>query len=148
MTRNHAHFVERFIRTFKMMLRKRIDNDIKQGKDNIQWADYIFQVMLTYNNKNEHNSINMTPNEAIKPDKQFDVKLNLELKAKRDRKYPPLAVGDRVKIMLKYSKGKKEHNPTYSDTKYEIEKIEEKNGLTFYYVNGRMRLKNEILKTT
>ena len=32
MTRNHAHFVERFIRTFKMMLRKRIDNDIKQGK--------------------------------------------------------------------------------------------------------------------
>ena len=88
MTRNHAHFVERFIRTFKMMLRKRLDNDIKQGKDNIledirrgeapsrQWVDYIFQIMLTYNNKNEHNSINMTPNEATKEDKQIDVKLN------------------------------------------------------------------------
>ena len=70
MTRNHAHFVERFIRTFKMMLRKRLDNDIKQGKDNIQWADYIFQIMLTNNNKNEHNSINMTPAEATKEDKQ------------------------------------------------------------------------------
>ena len=41
MTRNHAHFVERFIRTFKMMLRKRLDNDIKQGKD-IQWVDYAY----------------------------------------------------------------------------------------------------------
>ena len=50
--------------------------------------------------------------------------------------------------MLKYSKGKKEHNPLYSDMKYKIEKIEEKNGLTFYTVNGRPRLRNEILKTT
>ena len=39
---------------------------------------------------------------------------------------------------------KKEHDPLYSDTKYEIEKIEEKNGLKLYYVNGRMRLRNEI----
>ena len=133
MTRNHAHFVERFIRTFKMMLRKRIDNDIKQGKDNIQWADYIFQVMLTYNNKNEHNSINMTPSEATKEDKQLDVKLNLELKAKRDRKYPELKIGDEVKIMLKYSKGKKEHNPLYSDMKYDVEKIEERQGFKIVY---------------
>ena len=49
--------------------------------------------------------------------------------------------------MLKYSKGKKEHNPLYSDMKYKIEKIEEKNGLTFYNVNGRPHLRNEILKT-
>ena len=48
--------------------------------------------------------------------------------------------------MLKYSKGKKEHNPLYSDMKYEIEKIEEKNNLKFYYVNARMRLRNELLK--
>ena len=90
----------------------------------------------------------MTPNEATKEDKQLDVKLNLELKAKRDRKYPELKIGDEVKIMLKYSKGKKEHNPLYSDMKYKIEKIEEKNSLKLYYVNGRPRLRNEILKTT
>ena len=46
--------------------------------------------------------------------------------------------------MLKQSKGKKEHNPNFSDSKYEIEKIEEKKGLT--YVNGRMRLRNELMK--
>ena len=28
--------------------------------------------MLTYNNKNEHNSINMTPAEAIKEDKALE----------------------------------------------------------------------------
>ena len=48
--------------------------------------------------------------------------------------------------MLKYNKMRKEHNPLYSDMKYEIEKIEEKNGLTFYYVNERMRLRNELMK--
>ena len=83
----------------------------------------------------------MTPAEARKDDNQLDVKLNLELKAKRYRIYPELKIGDKVKIMLKYNKMKKEHDPLYSDTKYEIEKIEEKNGLTFYYVNGSMRLK-------
>ena len=48
--------------------------------------------------------------------------------------------------MLKYSKFRKERNPLYSDMKYEIEKVEEKHGLKFYTVNGRERMKNELLK--
>ena len=67
------------------------------------------------------------------------------MKAKRDRKYPDFKVGRKVKRKLKYNKMKKEHDPLYSDMKYEIEKLEEKNGLTFYYVNGRPRLRNELL---
>ena len=35
-TRGHPHFVERFIRTFKDMLFKRVDADKKKGKANIQ----------------------------------------------------------------------------------------------------------------
>ena len=65
-TRNHAHVVERFIRTFKSMLRKRINDDIKQGKDNIQWHNYIFPIMFTYNNKYEHSTTRLTPSEATK----------------------------------------------------------------------------------
>ena len=87
-TRNHAHAVERCIRTFKLMLRQRINGDIKQGKDNIQWHDYIFPIMLTYNNKHEHTATKMTPSEAAKEDNAFDAKLNMLLKAKRNRKYP------------------------------------------------------------
>ena len=101
MTRNHAHFIERFIRTFEMMLRKRIDGngvaiggtaadaDIKQGRD-IQWIDYIFQIMLTYKNNNENSAIEMTPNEATKPDNAPEAEINMKLKARRDRTYPDL----------------------------------------------------------
>ena len=65
MTRIHAHFVERCIRTFKMMLRKRIDDDMQQGKE-VQWYSYICPILLTYNNKNEHSTVGITPNEATK----------------------------------------------------------------------------------
>ena len=47
--------------------------------------------------------------------------------------------------MLQYDKCKKEHQPTYSDLKYEIEKIQEKHGLKLYTVNNRERLRNELL---
>ena len=46
-TRNHAYFAERFIRTFKMMIRQRIEHDVKQGAKHIQWHNYIYPVMLT-----------------------------------------------------------------------------------------------------
>ena len=145
-TRSHARFIERFIRTFKMMLRKRIDNDLKQGYKNIQWHNYIYPVMLTYNNKKEHSTIEMKPSEAIKEDNQLMAKMNIISKAKRGSMYPPLEVGNKVKILLKYDKFHKEHMPKFSDNKYEVEKIEEVKGLKFYIVNGRPRLRNEILK--
>ena len=68
------------------------------------------------------------------------------MKAKRNRKYPDLAIADKVKIMLKYDKFNKEHSPTYSDLKYDIENIEEKHGIKLYTVNGRQRLRKELLK--
>ena len=146
MTRNHAHFVERFIRTFKIMLRKRIDYDMQQGKE-VQWHDYIFPILLTYNNKNEHRATGITPNEATKEDKQLEVKMSLEMKAKHSRPYPDIQLGDLVKIMLKYNKTRMEHNPLYSKTKYEVENIQEKHGSRLYEVNGRMRLRNELMKS-
>ena len=50
-TRGHPAFSERFIRTFKDKLFKRVETDEKKGKDNIQWTDYILEIMLTYNKK-------------------------------------------------------------------------------------------------
>ena len=55
-TRNHPAFAERFIRTFKDKLFKRVENDEKKGKANIQWIDYITEIMLTYNNKDIHSA--------------------------------------------------------------------------------------------
>jgi len=59
-TRNHAHFVDKWIRTCNSMLREKINDDIKGGV-NAQWHNYIFPIMLTYNNKNEHAAAKMTP---------------------------------------------------------------------------------------
>jgi hypothetical protein len=73
-TKTHAHFVERFIRTFKDALYKRIDNG--KDKDNIQWRDYMFEVLLTYNNKLKHDSHGFTPAEASKRENSMDVKMN------------------------------------------------------------------------
>ena len=48
-TRSHAPVAERAIRTFKSMMYKRIDADIKKDKST-QWYEYIYPVLLTYNN--------------------------------------------------------------------------------------------------
>ena len=69
----------------------------------------------------------------------------MEVKARRDRRYPELKVGDRVKIMLKFNQFKTEHNPIYSDMTYEIGKIEEKHGLKLYTVDGCQRLRDELI---
>ena len=74
-TRTHAHFVERFIRTFKDALYKRIDNE--KDKSNIQWTDYICEILLTYNNKLTHDSHRFTPADAAKRENSMDVKMNL-----------------------------------------------------------------------
>ena len=100
-TRGHPAFAERFIRTFKDKLFKRVENDEKKGKNIIQWIDYITEILLTYNNKDVHSATGLTPNEARKERNEFRAKLNVSVKAKKERLYPSLEVGDRVKIMRK-----------------------------------------------
>ncbi len=88
----HAPVAERAIRTIKNMIYKRVD---ASGQ---KWHEVLYAVLLTYNNKNIHSTINMTPNEARKDHNNFHVKLNLELKAKFIRKYPNIAIGSMVKV--------------------------------------------------
>jgi len=103
-TRTHAHFAERMIRTFKSMLYKRIDNG---KKENPQWHDYIYQILLTYNHRMIHSATGVSPKDALLKDKEVDVKLRMENHAKKNRKYPKLGVGDKVKIYTKRKKGEK-----------------------------------------
>ena len=44
-TRAHPNFSERAIRTFKDLLYRRVDADEKKGKNNIQWTDYLFEIL-------------------------------------------------------------------------------------------------------
>ena len=147
-TRAHANFSERAIRTFKDMLYKRVEADEKKGKNNIQWTDYIFEILLTYNNKMEHSAIKMTPKEAMKEKSELKAKQNMTRQATRTRKYPEISVGDKVKIYRKRKQGEKERVSIWSKETYEVERIEERNNQSNFYVKGNNRpyLRFELLK--
>lgn len=91
-TRTHAWVVERFIRTLKNMINLRIRNTTKS------WKDVLFEVLLTYNNKEVHSSTGLTPAEAKLKKNTLQVKLNLELQRISKRKYPEIKVDDEVKL--------------------------------------------------
>lgn len=62
--KGHPAFAERFIKTFKDMLFKRVDADKAKEKQNIQWVDYILEIMLTYNEKLVSSVTKFTPKQA------------------------------------------------------------------------------------
>jgi hypothetical protein len=152
--RTHAHFVERFHRTFRGMLHKRmvfllqdrIPKDKKERKElikkveksgeaHIQWSDLVPEILKAYNNT-KHSTIRMTPNEAEKPSNQMDVKAAIELKARFPRKYPEVKVGDVVRVVKKKAFGEKEHVGRFLTHRHTVTKIETSNGQKFYTVAG------------
>jgi len=58
-TRTHAWAVERFIRTLRDKILKSVEYD--KSKD---FNDVLFEVLLTYNNRDVHTSTGLTPNDA------------------------------------------------------------------------------------
>ena len=144
-TRSHAWFAERAIKTVKEMLYKRIEN----SKDkNPQWNDFIFEVVLTYNNKLKHSSTKFTPNEARTKGNEFNVKLNMLLNQKHSRNYPLLQEGSKVKIYRKKRTGEKSHTSYWSENTYEVEKIEKSLNQLYFKLNGldRLYMRSELLK--
>lgn len=140
---NHAQFVERFIRSFKDMIYKRVTHFKKP------WDELIYPVLLIYNNKLVHSSTNYTPDNARKSINTFDVKMNLEMKAKNTRKYPNIDVNDNVKIFKKKElKFKKERWPNFSNNIYKIVGVEKSLGQTLYKLDGlnKLYLRSELLK--
>jgi hypothetical protein len=121
-TRTHAHYAERAIKTIKEMVYKRFDDDKKENK---QWTDYLYPVLLTYNNKNKHRAHGMTPNEARKSHNEIKVKLQLELNRITKRKYPDINIGDNVRIIQKKGAFDKERKPLWTSSVYKVDDISE-----------------------
>ena len=55
-TRGHPAFAERFFLGHSKKIFKRVEADEKKGKQNIQWTDYLTEIMLTYHNKDKSNT--------------------------------------------------------------------------------------------
>ena len=62
----------------------------------------------------------MAPNEAKKKSNHFEVRLNISNKAIYNRKYPPLKLGDQVRVYQKPQSFKKGYESTWNDKVYTI----------------------------
>ena len=70
------------------------------------------------------------------------------MNAKRNRVYPEVEVSDEVRIFRKRKPNEKERVGNFSQNVYTIERIDEKMGQKYYYVEGidRAYLRFELLK--
>ena len=80
--RNHAPFVERFIRSLKSMISKRL-----LRRPELHWYDLLFEVYIVYNRKMVSSATKMTPADAEKKENQAVVKMNLESQRKHNKQY-------------------------------------------------------------
>ncbi len=144
-TRGHASVAERAIRTFKDALYKRVD---ASKRENLQWHDFIFEILLTYNNKLKHTTTRMTPADAQKDSNKLMVWVNNYLAGKQERKYPDIAIGDKVKMLRKKKKGEKERTSVWSDVTYKVDGVEDLFGQMYYKLDGMTRSypRNALLK--
>jgi len=141
-TSTHAHTVERFIRTFKDNLYRRLDA-LKQDKKD--WYRHIGPIIKKYNST-EHSTIQIKPKEAGEKVNHLWVSWHLQNNAKRNRKYPDIKPGDMVRVHIKPKIGTKAHEPKWSSTRHKVIRIDGNSYLIDYLPKKKLFLRHELLK--
>ena len=145
-TRHHASFAERALRMFKYLMYKKIKKDVRP------WPEYLSDVLERMNKGRlpidpdnrvpgdektyPRNTTGFTPEEAAKPENWFEAHTNLELKAKHNRKYPVIHVGDYVKVWKQKKALDKENVSDFPDNPVKVKNIIRSLGQTRYIVEG------------
>ena len=96
-TSTHAPSAERFTRTFKDNLYRRLDG-FKQERT--EWTKHVSSILTKHNNT-EHPTIHIKPSEAVKQENHLWVNWHLQNNAKQHRKYPNINEGDMVRVNIK-----------------------------------------------
>ena len=122
---NHAPYAERYIRTIKHMIYKRLEHYSLTSQD-LDWKGELEHVLTTFNYKMKSNVTKLTPAVAGDPANREKVLMKLELARKTTHLDPPLKVGDKVKIYKKKKTFDKERVPVWSPEVYTITKIKDK----------------------
>ena len=144
--RHHAPFIERFIRTFRNMISRRL-----QKRDE-RWYELLYEVLLTYNKRMISSATEFTPDDATKPENKVEVKQNMMSKAKfRKKPYEEIKVGDRVRLYRRRKHlNEKENVPIYSKQTYEVIKIDDnKDAGKLYYLSNapdKPILRSQVMK--
>ena len=111
-----GHVVERFNRTLKENIQKRLD---AMELDRYEWVKLLDPIINTYNNTERRSSC-MSPNQARQQGNERMTWFNLWSNAKRDRKYPESSKGDEVRVMIKKKAMTKGYQPKRSVPIYKI----------------------------
>ena len=139
-----AYFVERFNRTFKNRMADRLSKLMKtrkpivgkQAQTKYQWHDLIPFVLAEYNTT-KHRITGLSPTDARKPSNEADAKAGMELAAKSGIKFPPLRVGDTVRMLKKKKIGLKEFQDAFKPGKQTVESISEQFGQKYYRLSDK-----------
>ena len=136
-----AHSIERFNRTLKHNTMLRLD---AMNLVRFKWVDQLKPIIDKYNNT-IHTTIELTPNQANKQGNQLMVSYNIWNKAKRNRQYPDLKVGDDVRVKTIKDIKTKGYDPKWSKEVYKVTFIKGND----YLVNDSKRttyIRHELLK--
>ncbi len=77
----------------------------------------------------------------------MDVKSSLELKATTGKQFPPLEIGDKVKVLRKKKLGEKEHIGNLRKSNLEVVSISENFGQKFYKLSDSHEyIRSDIVK--
>ena len=141
-TSTHAPSVERFVRTFKDNLYRRLDG-LNQNKS--EWVKHVKNIVTKYNNT-EHNTTKIKPLDAVKKENHLWVNWHLQNNATKDRKYPKINEGDMVRVNIKKNKFAKGHEPNWSSTRYKAVAIKGSQYLIPGISKDKLYLRHEPLK--
>ena len=125
-------FVERFIRTLKEKIDVRL-----RALNRSSWTTVLKPVLDQYNTT-MHSATGFTPLQAREPENEDAVSQSITSRAKENRKYPPIAIGDFVKIIQKagkYSEFKVGFNH-WSTRAYKVVRIFYDQGQARYFLEG------------
>ena len=154
MTRRHAVFAEKAIRFFKKKMNQKVSKEVKP------WTEYLTNVLQRINTGKEtvaagkreakerpNRTTEFTPEEAAKPENWFEVHNNMEIKARHNRKYPEINIGDTVKVYKQRGALEKEWIGDYKPDTTTVTEITKSLGQTFYKVigEGKPFIRSEIL---
>jgi hypothetical protein len=137
-------FVERLIRTIKEKIDVRL-----RARGVHDWTTMLGAVVNQYNNA-KHTTTGMTPLEAREPENEDAVSQAITSRAKSNRKYEPIRVGDTVKVIRKpgkYSEFKAGFN-NWSEKTYTVTAVGNEQGQGVYTLQDYPRplLRHELLR--
>ena len=110
-----------------------------------EWVKHGSGIITKYNNTT-HSTIEIKPNDAIKPSNHLWVAWHLQNAAKHNRPYEEINKGGMFRIILKNNKFDKAHMPNWSSEKYKVLGIGKNNFLLSHPTKRKVFMRHEIRK--